>query len=333
MTKSRIASVTAFGKVRFTTEFIGPIIGEQQISFAEWLDDGIELATERGGTAWREGFRRSGPLAFAFHAPARVAAREKDASPSALLGVIDPSEDGLDRPFPFCVITELRDATFAAGTTALPVAAERFIADASRVCALARTVTSPSVLLEEAERQTPPHLGECVQAAEDLQHWVRQEGVLGKIWPRLFPRDGASGASRALRLLVDSVLPMRVRGALATGRSVRLPLGEGGVAAATFWVDVVRVLAGEPESFPIAFWPADRADGELVVCLGDASPSLFAQLWAFRLKDPRVVDASSEVRLDPRQRVLDELDRIIVEPSGSVGELFSILRTVAASIR
>jgi type VI secretion system ImpM family protein len=331
MMNRHVSGVTAFGKVQFTTEFVGPIVGEQQISYADWLDDGIELATERGGAAWREGFRRSGPLAFIFRPPARVIARAGESSPSVLLGVIDPSGDSLDRPFPFSVITELGDRAYSTGVAVLPVAAERFMADAARVCALARTTGSLATLLEEAERQAPPRLEECLEAADDFRHWVRQEGVLGKIWPRLFPRDGAEGAWCALRVLIDSVLPMRVPGAIATGRSVRLPLGEGGVVAATFWIDVVRVLSGSGPAFPICFWPADRADGELLVCLGDAAPSLFAQLWAFRLPDPRVVDAASDARVEGPEGLLDELERLVAEPKGRVGDLLALLGAIAAA--
>ncbi len=291
-----------------------PIVGEQQISFAEWLDGGIEHAEEARGTSWRDGFAQSGPLAFLFHPPAKVLARTRAPSSSVLLGVVSPSADSLGRPFPFSVLTEVRDAAYGAGGVALPVAAERFIADAADVCALATTVSSPSVLLEEAERQIPPQLEECAQAAEDLRAWTREEGSLAKLWPLLFPRDGVAGASRALRAVVDSVLPMRAHGRIATGRSIRLPLGYGGAAAATFWIDIVRVLAGWSDSFPAAFWPADRAAGELVVCLGDASAPLFAQLWAGHSADSRVVDVGAALEagrargLAPRGKARDERD-------------------------
>ncbi len=142
--------VSAFGKVRFYPEFVGSLGGDAGGSFSDWLDEGIGLALEGGGARWGEGFKRSRPVAFTFTPPARVQ------TSSLLLGVMGPSEDSIGRLFPFVVSTEMREPAYAAGASALSVAAERFVAEATDVWALTRTVSSSPMLLGEAERLSPP---------------------------------------------------------------------------------------------------------------------------------------------------------------------------------
>jgi hypothetical protein len=122
---------------------------------------------------------------------------------------------------------------------------------------------------------------------------------------------------------------MRSRGAIATARSVRLPLGPGGAVAAAFWVEIIRVLAGWTRTFPAAFWPADRPDGEVLICLGDVTPPLFGQLWTLRLTDPLVLDATSPADVDRPRSTMEELERLVNDPSRRVSELLELLARIA----
>ena len=320
MRKPSVGTVTAYGRVRFSANYVGSISTDLQRAFARWLEEGVALAMDRGGMPWREAFQRSGPLAFTYRAPAKAK------TTSLLLGVLAPSEDQYGRPFPFCVVTEMRESAYVAGAGALPVAAERFIAEASEVCSLARTASFPAVLAE-AERRAAPSFGECAQAAQDLQDWALQHDVLEKLWASLFPGEGVEGAFRAFRVLVETVVPMKTHGAIGTCRSLRLPLGRGGAAATAFWVEVVRALAGWTRTFPAAFWPADRADGEALVCLEELAPTTFTQLWAMRLPDPLVIDVTSEPAsgVEEHGKALSEIGRLLKSPRTRLYDLLDAL--------
>ncbi len=316
-----LAIVAAYGRVPFSGEYLGSVESELQGVLARWLSDGVASAMDRGGMDWREAFQRSRPQAFTFRMPAGAK------SSSLLLGVIAASEDKFGRPFPLCVFTEMRESAHVAAAAALPVAAERFLAEGVEVCSFARATSTVSGILAEAEARRPPRFGECAQAAPDRGDWSFRKGTMEKLWASLFPAERALGATRALRALVETIVPMKTRGEIRTSRSVRLPLGQGGGAATAFWVEAIRALAGWTRTFPSTFWPADQAGGDAIVCLDEAPPSLFGQLWELRLPDPLVVDARGGPvgEIDDYRKILSEIDQIAASTTASVGDLFDAL--------
>ncbi len=92
--------------------------------------------------------------------------------------------------------------------------------------------------------------------------------------------------------------------------------------------------------FPAAFWPADRAEGDVVVCLSEASPSIFAQLWGAPPSDALVCDvkAADPASLDdlPKgvvKKAVLELDRLVADPSARISELLAVLGGLSAAKR
>jgi type VI secretion system ImpM family protein len=278
--------VTAFGKVRVEAEFVGAVEGPLQISFAEWLDEGVGHAVDRGGVAWRDAFQDAEPRAFLFRAPAKVAAK------SVLLGVLAPSEDRFGRPFPFAVVTELLESSYAAIAASLPVAAERFVAEAADVCRAARSAKRASDAIHRAEALRAPSPEECARAAQDFRDWQSIDGALAAAFGRLFPA-GPAAVEACFRALVDAVVPMRTRAGVGTSRALRLPLGGGGAVAASFWAEVVRALAHWNRRIPALVWPSDRAAGSLLVPLGEMAPEWFMHVWGDGAPDPRIIDLSA----------------------------------------
>jgi type VI secretion system ImpM family protein len=283
--------VTALGKVRVEAEFIGHANGQPHVSFAQWLDEGVGHAVDQGGAAWRDLFRRSGPQAFLYRAPPKIQAK------SVLLGVLGPSEDSFSRPFPFAVMTDLRESSYAGGASSLPVASERFVAEAADVCRAAPATRRAADILERVQEVRPPNPQECDGAGQDFMDWQAQDGIVTKLWPLLFP-SGAPGAERCFRQLIDTVVPMRTHGAIGTCRAVRLPLGGGGAVAVSFWLDVVRALAQWSRTIPAVFWPAERSTGSVLIQLGEVPASSFGELWA-GTGDPLVVDLTGPDVLTP----------------------------------
>ncbi len=326
MRKPSVGAVTAYGRLPFASGYVGNVSTDLQTAFARWLDEGIAIAMDKGGMPWREAFQRSEVQAFTFSAPARAKTN------AILLGVLAPSEDVYGRPFPFCVVTEIRESAYTTTAGALPVAAERFIAEASEVCAVARTARSFPVVLAEAERRQAPSFREYAQAAQDLAEWSNQSGVLEKLWASLFPSEGSAGAARTLGALVETVVPMKSRAGVGTSRSVRLPLGRGGAAAAAFWIEVIRALAGWTRTVPSTFWPANIADGEVLICLDEVPSTAFAQLWTLRTADPLVVDArhGSVGDIEEHRTTFAEIRKLVATPEARVSDLFALLGRVDA---
>ncbi len=308
----RKLAVTALGKIRVEAEFVGHAHDEPQTSFAQWLDEGIGHAVERGGASWRDRFQDAEPQAFIYRAPAKTRAK------SVLLGVLGPSEDRFSRPFPFAVMTDLRESSYVGSASSLPIAAERFVAEAADVCRAAPSSKRATDIRARAEGIEPPDQDECSAAAQDFMDWQSQDGIIGKLWPLLFA-SGASGAERCFRQLVDTVVPMRTHGAIGTCRAVRLPLGGGGASAASFWLETVRALAQWSRTIPAIFWPAERSTGSVLIQLGEVPATAFVELWS-GAGDPLVLDLTGTDRGDPIDvpPLNPEVGRLLGEPRARV---------------
>lgn len=312
--------VTAFGKVRIEAEFVGVTESALQQNFATWLDEGIGYAVDKGGVTWRDLFHDCGPQAFIYRAPSKASGG------SVLLGVLGPSEDRFGRPFPFAVMTELRESSYASRAPILPVAAERFVAQAAELCRGAPSTRRASDPIGRAGDIQPPEMEECGLADQDFADWKARDGVLGQVWSQLFP-EAPGRAEICLRTLIDAVVPVRSRAGLGTCRAVRLPLGRGGAPATCFWIDVVRALAQWNRTIPAVFWPADRASGSALIQLGDVPASSFVQLWS-PLAEPTVVDLTQggDLQSGPDVPALSAgVASALADPRGRVRGLFEAL--------
>jgi type VI secretion system ImpM family protein len=312
--------VTAFGKVRVEAEFVGVTEGPLQHDFARWLDEGIGHAMDKGGVTWRDLFQDCRPQAFIYRSPAKASGG------SILLGVLGPSEDRFGRPFPFAVMTELRESSYASKGSILPVAAERFVVEAAELCRSAPSTRRASEPIGRAGDLRPPEMDECGLADQDFANWKAREGVLAEVWSLLFA-DAPVRAEACLRALIDAVVPVRSRSGLATCRAVRLPLGRGGAPATCFWLEVMRALAQWNRTIPAVFWPADRASGSALIQLGDVPSSSFVQLWS-PMPEPAVVDLTLEGDLHsgPDVPMLSAgVAGVLADPRGRARRLFEEL--------
>jgi type VI secretion system ImpM family protein len=311
-------AVTAFGgKVRVEPEFLSLAYGEPCLGFARWFDAGTAYALEHEGPTWRERFLRSNAQAFVYRAAPRA-----DEVPSVLLGVLGPGEDRFARPYPFAVMTEIREPQ-GADVASLAVAGERFLASASAVCEEGRSARRASDIVARAQELVPPTREEHERAERDFADWQKQEGICASLWARLFT-SGAAGAEICLRELVAARDARRSNG---RPRAVRLPLGGGGAAATAFWIHVVRAVGRSLDGGFGAFWAVDEAAGTVLIELGALAPQSFAEIWSRDERDAQVLDlgipdhhavealpamdaAIADIVADPRSRVVTLLEAL-----------------------
>ena len=90
---------------------------------------------------------------------------------------------------------------------------------------------------------------------------------------------------------------------------------------------MIRALAGWTRTIPSAFWPADLADGEVLIYLEEVAPAAFAQLWTLRLPDPLVVDArmGSVGDIEEHRVAFAEIRKLLATPEARVADLFALL--------
>jgi type VI secretion system ImpM family protein len=240
----------------------------------QWVEQGLGRAESRFGASWSSAYARGSTHAFVFRAPRGAGPRE------TLAGVILPSTDAVGRSFPLLAYAPvpLVRPEFQ-WPHVLPMALGDFFDAAAAILHDAARFSEQAELIEALAPLRPPQVDHADIDARDYDTWT-SSALLTQALSVVYGEARDVLAPRAVHVIKEAVAPFRGEAAPATTLGLRLPLGSGGVAAAAFWIDVVRRLAGAPNEIRTSFWSFDGAHGSVIVQLGETPASTLAELWA-----------------------------------------------------
>ncbi len=267
-------SVAVFGKTPRMGDFLrvgsGGPAGE---ALEQWVEQGLGMAEARRGRYWPSLYGAGATYAFIFRPPRATSVRE------TLVGVIKPSVDSVGRRFPLVVYAPVLPRSSVPWPHVLPIALGDFFDAAATLLMEADSVTGIADMQAALTRVRPPHLADADRSAQEYEAWASAT-LLGHAWSVIYGDDQAMSAPRAVHTISEAVAPFRGEEGPATKLGLRLPLGQGGIAAAAYWLDIVRRLARTPAEVRSCFWCFDGESGCALVQLGDTPSSTLAELWA-----------------------------------------------------
>jgi type VI secretion system ImpM family protein len=315
------SQVVVFGKTPRMGDFLrvgsGGPAGEL---LEQWIEQGLAFAEARRGREWPAIYGAGATYAFVFRPPRASNVRE------TLVGVIKPSVDAVGRRFPLVVYAQALPRASAPWPHVLPMALGDFF-DAAATLLLGADEVSGIADMQAALRAVPmPVVTEAERNAQEYEAWATSTPI-GHAWSVVYGGDELS-APRAVHTISEAIAPFRGQEGAATKLGLRLPLGPGGVAAATFWLDTVRRIARTPQEVRSCFWCFDGESGSAIVELGDTPAGTLMELWSpdanseylCDLVVPSSVDTGrfmsrlpphvAEALQSPYARVKDFLDRL-----------------------
>jgi type VI secretion system ImpM family protein len=255
------------GKVKGRAEYLPvPSSAPSFAAFDAWLSTSIDWATARADAGWSECFARGAVHGFVFRAPG--------SPPGELLcGSLAPSRDQSGRQFPLALATALSvPPELLARPELLPFVLERVWGDATRALLDVLTTGDPELATNfKAELTT-----DVTEAAALYDHWASQLPLV-ELWALLGP--GFNEPEPALRLLLETLNPVRGNECPKTKLSLRLPLGLASGLGLCFWLDVVRRSLHWQRTIPSLFWSHDGNSGAVILPLGEAPAATLAELW------------------------------------------------------
>ena len=259
-----------FGKVATAGDFVSS--GEYSPAAAHlsrWLEQGVGWAATQAKAAW-EAVDYSAPRAFLFR-PER-----SDPGDRVIFGLLQPSRDSVGRHFPIAVFGELTLGSDLDAFPVLPLAVGDFLEGAASVLTQTEHGGDPRRLIQQLPPPTSHHLA---RAREEYQQWAataRISTALGSIF-----LDGwESRGPNTLSSLYEIIGPFIGREYPDTPLSLRLPLGNAGIAGVVFWLEFMRRASRWKRTVPVCFWHAYSDSGQVVIPLGDPSARALLGLWA-----------------------------------------------------
>jgi len=317
-------NVAVFGKTPRMGDFLrvgnGGPAGE---ALEQWVEQGLGMAETRRGSYWPSQYTAGAPYAFIFRPPRASTAKD------TLVGVIKPSVDSVGRRFPLVVYATALPRASVPWPHILPIALGDFFDAAATMLMEADTVTGIADMQAALTRVIPPRLADANLSAQEYDAWASGT-LLAHAWSVVYGDAQGMSVARAVHTIAEAVAPFRGEEGPSTKLGLRLPLGQGGIAAAAFWLDQVRRLARTPAEVRSCFWCFDGESGCALVQLGDTPASTLAELWApdpsseylCDLSVPTSVDVGrflgrlpphvAEALQSPNTRVRDYLDRLTV---------------------
>jgi type VI secretion system protein ImpM len=266
--------VVVFGKTPRMGDFLrvgsGGPAGE---ALEQWVEQGLAFAEAKRGAAWPGIYAGGATYAFIFRPPRSTNLRE------ALVGVIKPSGDSVGRRFPLVVYAPALARTNVPWPHILPMAFGDFLDGAATLLLQADAVTGTADMVNLLRNVPPPHTGDGDRNAHDYDSWAAST-LLVHAWNVVYGGEQMLSAPRAVQTISEAVFPFRGEEAPATKLGLRLPLGPGGMAAAAFWLDMIRRLARSPGEVRTCFWSFDGASGCAIVQLGDTPAATLMELWS-----------------------------------------------------
>jgi type VI secretion system protein ImpM len=263
-----VHAIGAFGKLPHLGDFVRVGAVTSSPSFETWLEGGMAWGEARRGSDWSSRYGAGSIYAFV----------HKGGERHLTTGVIKPSRDRVDRRFPLVVFSQLPEKLPAAPHL-LPLFLGNFLDAAAQILLDAEHFTTSAELAARLGNLPPI---EFDGFAHDYYSWARQTSV-ASVCPALYgdPADsGVAALGAALDDILDALGAARGQESPTTSLGVRLPLGAGGSASATFWLDAVRRAARWVTNVPSCFWSFDGNSGSILIQLGKTPPSSLSELWA-----------------------------------------------------
>lgn len=279
------------GKLPSRAEFLPvPSWAPSFAAFDAWLTTSIEWAAARAGTDWSQRFAGGALHGFVFRSPAA-------APDEVLCGALAPSRDSAGRQFPLAVGVPLRLAPdVVARAELLPFLLETVWGEATR--ALLEALETGNTGLA-GELQLEP-AADMADAAGLYADWAAQL-PLAELWTLLGP--ALADPRPTLRLLFETLAPVRQVERPETTLSLRLPLGQASGLGLCFWLDLVRRSLGWQKTVPNLFWSHDGSNGAVMLHLGAAPKATLAELWM----PTGGRDEIADLTLPPPQALVDVL--------------------------
>lgn len=297
--------VAVFGKVPRMGDFLrvgsGGPAGE---ALEQFVEQGLGYAESKRGQGWPSVYSAGATYAFLFRPPRSSSVRD------ALVGVIKPSGDSVGRRFPLVVYAPVVPRSTSPWPHVLPIALGDFLDAAANLLIQADTVTGIGEMQQVLRYIAYPNLSSGDQAAQEYDGWASGTPLV-HAWNVVYGGEVMS-APRAIHTITEAVAPFRGVEFPATKLGLRLPLGPGGIAAATFWLDTVRRIARTPNEVRTCFWCFDGSSGCAIVQLGDTPASTLTELWS--------PDADSEYLCDLTLPASVDVGRFLTKLSPPVAD-------------
>jgi type VI secretion system ImpM family protein len=265
--------VAVFGKTPRMGDFLR--VGSGGSAGAEleqWVEQGLGVAESKRNSAWPSSFAAGATYAFIFRPPR--SSNVKD----ALVGVIKPSKDAVGRRYPLVIYAPAIPRSTVPWPHILPMALGDFFDTAATVLFEADTVSGAAEMQAAIKRVTHPNLADADRNAQEYEAWATTT-PLEQAWNVVYGGEQSLAHFRAVHTIWEAIAPFRGDDMASTKVGLRLPLGPGGIAAATFWLDAVRRLARSPQQVRTTFWCFDGSSGTAIVQLGDTPASSLTELW------------------------------------------------------
>jgi hypothetical protein len=233
-----------------------------------------------------------------------------------------PSQDSVGRAFPLLAVTTV-PAEAGTSIACAPVAGVEFFLGSEAALGDARasgvvshaTHALPTLPSIEADALTA--------ASVDFRSWSAETKLVHKLWKDLFPRRRGTAALSVLGALVDAGADLRESG--GARHYVRLPLGSGGPAAASFWLHVLSAVAGA-ERVAVVAWTRSSGGTVLAALGGEPPVDFLLRLWLAERRSPDTVDG---VRVDNAGSADPQLPatiaNVVTSRESSVDDLLSAL--------
>ncbi len=311
-------AVGAYGKTPKMGDFVRA--GTRPLpSFEQWIEAGMAAGEKKHAAAWPSVYGKGATHAFVFRPQARDGTLQ--------VGVLKPSHDSVGRKFPLVVFAQVPEREVVSSPHLLPLVLGDFLEAATLGMTDATALTSATEYAERMARIALPALGTDGAAAE-YDAWASSTQVR-VAWGAIYGNADSDAPLSTLKSIRDALSPFGERENLATPLSVRLRLGSAGIAAAVFWLDIVRRIAKWRSTTPSCFWSTGGDEGSILVQLGVTPPGSLAELWQPDLDSDHVVNLMSTTASEHRARLVASFSRplgaVLESGDASVAELLGLL--------
>lgn len=286
--------ITAFGKIPRMGDFVRVRASEEPTaSFEGWIAEAMAYGEAKHGAQWPAIYQAGAIHAFVYRPPPRAR------SQSVFAGVLKPSTDAVGRKFPLVIGAAIPQALLAPSPHLMPLVLGDFFEQATAALLSADGVGSLLEFESHVGAVAPPRLEFADRSNDDYNQWAFTAS-LWSAWSTIYRTHNSPAPVHALYTINECLAPFRGVEPSTTPLSLRVPLGTGGIAAAVFWIDVVRRFAHWRATVPSFFFHFDGQAGTMLLQLGDTPPSSLVELWSPSADSDHVCDLTAESHFDPQ---------------------------------
>jgi hypothetical protein len=202
-----------------------------------------------------------------------------------------------------------------------------FLDRAATVLLESDSITGVAEMQNALLRIPEPTPGDAQPSAHEYEAWAASTPLLNA-WAVIYGPGDYVSPPRAIHTIGEALAPFRGEEAPNTKLSLRLPLGAGGVAAAAFWIDVIRQIARSLAEVRTCFWSVGGQTGSIIVQLGNTPPSTLGELWAPDPNSETMCDLTTPASVDVTRfmtRLPPHVAHVMQSPQAGVRDLLARL--------